>query len=176
MCGILWQAFCAERNIIPNGMWNWIHVGADLVTKDGREWIKPSHATDGERGSIKHTCGNVIANPRLTQSSWTSAIYSRQLLDIFAAPPKPLETKQCKVMSLLWLIQTSCGALWAVRDLPSVSANVCACFCCWHTLNKTRLRTQQFLRKNMYFIMMDPKWKLVVKWSFAVIFVFHSKS
>lgn len=38
----------------------------------------------------------------------------------FAAPPKQRDTKQSKVMSLLQLMQTSCAALWAARDLCSV--------------------------------------------------------
>lgn len=69
------------------------HMGADLVTKDGCEWIKPSHAVDGERASIKHTCRNVITNSCLTQSSWTSAIYLRQLLDIFHCPTQTVRDK-----------------------------------------------------------------------------------
>lgn len=48
------------------------------------------------------------------------AVYKRQLVDVFAAPPKLWKTKQCEVMSLLLLMQTSCVVLWAAWDLNSV--------------------------------------------------------
>lgn len=140
-------------------MWDGIPMGADLVRRDGRERMKRSHAVDGERISIKHTHGNVMASSCLTRSAWTFAIYLRQLVDIFAAPPKPWETQQCEVMSLLRLIGTSCRALWAARDLPSACGaaahmyiNVLV-FLQLHTLNKTRLRTRQFtLKKTTLFV------------------------
>lgn len=61
------QSGCKE-NISPRGMRNGIHMGADLVTMDGRGWIKASHAVDGERISIKHTYRNGTVNSSLTQS------------------------------------------------------------------------------------------------------------
>lgn len=73
-------------------IWDGIHTGADLVTQDGCEGMKRSHAADGERLAIRRTYRNVIASSCRTQSFWTFAIYLRQLVDIFAAPPKLWET------------------------------------------------------------------------------------
>lgn len=53
----------------------------------------------------------------------------RQLVEVFAAPPKLPKTKQCEVMSLLPLMQTSCVTLWAAWDLKPVSV----CVCVWIT-------------------------------------------
>lgn len=57
-----------------------------------------------------------------TSSTCTSpcALYWRQLVDVFAAPPKLCKTKQCEVMSLLLLMQTSCAASRQTQHLKSV--------------------------------------------------------
>lgn len=155
-------------------MWDGIPTGADLVRRDGREWIKRSHAVDGERISIKHTYGNVMVKSCLARPSWTFAIYLRQLVDIFAAPPEPWETKQCEVMSLLRLIETSCRALWADRDLPSACAtaaqmySLCVHVSAAHTPSIKQdgghvSSLEKTPKKALFFSAMDAICKLEVK-------------
>lgn len=132
-------------------------MGADLVRRDGREPMKRSHVLDGERISIKHTYRNVIVNSCLTRSAWTFAIYLRQLVDIFAAPPKPWETQQCEVMSLQRLIATSCRPY----GLPQIYLQLvppqhtctlmCSCFCCSAPTIKQDRGHVSSLKKNFIF-------------------------
>lgn len=130
---------------------------------DGTErsvWLEKlitlSHAVEGDRI-------NLSKNPFLTTTArllnlLCAVYYWGQLVDVFAAPPKLWKTKQCEVMSLLLLMQTSCVALWEAWDLNSVCVSTQMGIMCAHTFPHSRYmsckmsRTQWKYVKKKFFI------------------------
>lgn len=89
---------------------------------------------------------------------WHRAASRRQLVDVFAAPPYLCETKQCEVMSLLPLMQTSCVDRMGSLGFKEI---VLACSCTVHVCrvqnsphsynfiwNKMNLKTTIFVKKK----------------------------
>lgn len=135
--------------------WNW----KKCLTRWGKKLITMPHAVDGGRINLSK---NPFLNATARLLNLLCAVYWGQLVDVFAAPPKLWKTKQCEVMSLLLLMQTSCVALWEAWDLNSVCVSTQVGSMCAHTFSpfflyvmQNESNTVKYVKKSslfMYFI------------------------
>lgn len=166
-------SFLCRKKYFPSWHVKWNSHGGWSCDK-GWVWVDKTVTCNGWWEKQHQTfVWKVIANSCLTLSSWTSAIYLKTAVGYFRCPTQTVRDKAVSsdVITTTYRNQLQ-GLMGRERFTFSLckaqhrcTANVCTCFCSSHTLNKTRLRTRQFVRKKtfIFFFMMDPMWKISSK-------------